>query len=301
MARAIFFCASCVIKLGKIACVAGAKRGGRGGGRKARKRVSLPYPLPFSRFPSPLPLSTPATQARGKTTNFTRSVRQQTFSRFFQLLTQTSQGKSVNTTGRGALVKLPNLKVTRLKRAKIQLRKVAKLWWVQVCVKFRDFEELYFRYLFFNKSLSNEAILLILRRSFNWCRRIFPNLSMSKVEKNREKVYQAEASIHFTSDKKQANKNQRGRVGYGYLVHFVNKANYASSFAMELEELLVNGNIIASCQANISSKQKIRRYKQHKKKLFGSQIFQNTQTAKRFDQICHSCLFLYFLCSFFAF
>ena len=54
-------------------------------------------------------------------------------------------------------------------------------------------------------------------------------------------------------------------MGYGYLVHFVNKANYASSFAMELEELLVNGNIIASCQANISSKQKIRRYKQHKK------------------------------------
>ena len=36
-----------------LACVAGAKRGGRGGGRKA----------PPSLFPYPLPLSTPATQA----------------------------------------------------------------------------------------------------------------------------------------------------------------------------------------------------------------------------------------------
>ena len=41
-----------------LACVAGAKRGGRGGGRKA------PSPLPFSLFPYPLPLSTPATQAK---------------------------------------------------------------------------------------------------------------------------------------------------------------------------------------------------------------------------------------------
>ena len=42
-----------------VACVAGAKRGGRGGGRKA------PYPtlLPFFLFPYPLPLSKPATQA----------------------------------------------------------------------------------------------------------------------------------------------------------------------------------------------------------------------------------------------
>ena len=37
-----------------LACVAGAKRGGRGGGRKA---------LPFSLFPYPLPLSTSATLA----------------------------------------------------------------------------------------------------------------------------------------------------------------------------------------------------------------------------------------------
>ena len=43
--------------------------------------------------------------------------------------------------------------------------------------------------LLFNKSLSNLTIILILRRSFQWCRRIFPNLSMSKVEKTREKVY----------------------------------------------------------------------------------------------------------------
>ena len=39
-----------------VACVAGAKRGRRGGGRKALP--SLPYPPPY-----PLPLSTPATQA----------------------------------------------------------------------------------------------------------------------------------------------------------------------------------------------------------------------------------------------
>ena len=32
--------------------------------------------------------------------------------------------------------------------------------------------------LVFDKSLSNFAILLILRRSFQWCRRVFPNLSM---------------------------------------------------------------------------------------------------------------------------
>ena len=36
---------------------------------------------------------------------------------------------------------------------------------------------------YFNKSLWNLAILLILRRFFQWRRRIFPNLSMSKVEK----------------------------------------------------------------------------------------------------------------------
>ena len=52
------------------ASVAGAKRGGRGGGRKARRRgkgrepfPSLPYPPFFSLFPYHLPLSTPATQA----------------------------------------------------------------------------------------------------------------------------------------------------------------------------------------------------------------------------------------------
>ena len=40
--------------------MAGAKRGGRGGGRKA------PPPFfPFSFFPYLLPVSTPATQARG--------------------------------------------------------------------------------------------------------------------------------------------------------------------------------------------------------------------------------------------
>ena len=42
-----------------MACVAGAKRGGGGGRRKVRK-----IPLPFSLPPYPLPLSTPASQAK---------------------------------------------------------------------------------------------------------------------------------------------------------------------------------------------------------------------------------------------
>ena len=44
----------------KIAFVAGAKRGGIGGGKKRTT------PLPFPLSPYPLPLSTPATQARTK-------------------------------------------------------------------------------------------------------------------------------------------------------------------------------------------------------------------------------------------
>ena len=55
---------------------------------------------------------------------------------------------------------------------------------IQTFVKFRDFEELYPRWF------SNLAILLILRRSFQ------RYLSMSKVEKNREKVY-SESSFYF--------------------------------------------------------------------------------------------------------
>jgi len=54
--------------------VAGAKRGG--GGRKARKRGKgrepsplSPTPLPFSVFPNPLTLLTPATQAKDSITN----------------------------------------------------------------------------------------------------------------------------------------------------------------------------------------------------------------------------------------
>ena len=43
--------------------------------------------------------------------------------------------------------------------------------------------------LVFNNSLSNLAILLVLRLSFRWSRRIFQNLSISKVEKKiRQKV-----------------------------------------------------------------------------------------------------------------
>ena len=50
-----------------------------------------------------------------------------------------------------------------------------------------DFEML--RLLVFNKSLSNLAMLIILRPSFQWCLQIFPNLSTSKIKKNHAKVY----------------------------------------------------------------------------------------------------------------
>ena len=45
-------------------------------------------------------------------------------------------------------------------------------------------------FVFSNKSLPNLEMLLILRSFFQWFRRIFPDLlSMSKVEKNRGRVY----------------------------------------------------------------------------------------------------------------
>lgn len=40
----------------------------------------------------------------------------------------------------------------------------------------------------------------------------------------------------------------------GCLVHFVNNANWAFISAMELEKLLGNVKIIASCQTNMSTK-----------------------------------------------
>ena len=107
-------------------------------------------------------------------------------------------GKSVDTTGKSALMllKLPNLKVIRLKRAKIQVRKVAKIYrrWYgggQVCVFHHTNVCKISRLrgaissLIFNKSLSNLAILLILKSFFQWCRRFVPNLSVSKVEKKK--------------------------------------------------------------------------------------------------------------------
>ena len=59
---------------------------------------------------------------------------------------------------------------------------------IPTSVKFRSRLWGFMSSLIFNKSLSNLALLLILRRSFQWWGRIFVNLSMSKVEKNREKV-----------------------------------------------------------------------------------------------------------------
>ena len=49
---------------------------------------------------------------------------------------------------------------------------------------------------------------------------------------------------------------------HGCLVHFVNIANYTSLVAMELSKLLVNGQITASCQTNMSPKQHMKRYQQ---------------------------------------
>ena len=94
------------------------------------------------------------------------------------------------------LVKLPTLAVIRLKREKTKLRKVAKIYrhlyvgeqvsvlhYTNVCKISRLWGAV--SSLVFNKSLSNLANLLILRHSFQWCQRIFPNLSMSKVEKKK--------------------------------------------------------------------------------------------------------------------
>ena len=53
-------------------------------------------------------------------------------------------------------------------------------------VNFRSFAELYLRSLMTHHSSSNSANLLISRRSFQWCQRIFPNLSMSKIEETEE-------------------------------------------------------------------------------------------------------------------
>ena len=85
------------------------------------------------------------------------------FHGFFRLFVWTSQGKSVDTTEKRA-------------------SKMSQLWGAVSSWNF-------------NKSLWNLVILLILRRSFECYRRIFPNLSMSKVEKKHEKVYWLEKDL----------------------------------------------------------------------------------------------------------
>ena len=128
--------------------------------------------------------------------------------------------KSVDTTGKSALIlgKLPSLRVIRLKQAKTELHKASKIYkrlyrggvgggggGGGACPRTQGCEggggggggggkgasSPYKRLggvissllTGFSKSLSNLAALLILRRSFQWCRRIIPNLSMSKVKK----------------------------------------------------------------------------------------------------------------------
>ena len=106
----------------------------------------------------------------------------QTLPRFFQLLTWTSQGKTVGTTGKSALklLNLLSLKVIHPKRAKIQLCKDAKTYrrlysgegwraggggenWrpptIQTIVKFRAFEGQYIRYISTNYFLTWQVYL----------------------------------------------------------------------------------------------------------------------------------------------
>ena len=95
--------------------------------------------------------------------------------------------KSVDTTGKSALIlgKLPSLKVIRLKRAKRELHKASKIYkrLYRGGSPYKRLGVISSLLTGFSKSLSNLAALLILRRSFQWCRRIIPNLSMSKVKK----------------------------------------------------------------------------------------------------------------------
>ena len=87
------------------------------------------------------------------------------------------------------LVILPSFKVTCLKRAKLDIApknlRTSHLHptTIQRFVNFHNVADLYKSSLVFNKSLSNLAVLLILRRSYQRGRRISPNLSMSKVKK----------------------------------------------------------------------------------------------------------------------
>ena len=103
----------------------------------------------------------------------------QTLPRFFHLLTWTSQGKTVGTTGKSALklLNLLSLKVIHPKRAKIQLCKDAKIYrrfysgegWrgggelapptIQTIAKFRAFEEQCIRYISTNYFLTWQVYL----------------------------------------------------------------------------------------------------------------------------------------------
>ena len=72
--------------------------------------------------------------------------------------------------------------------------KISRLWGAIIIFVF-----------FFNKSLSNLEILPILRSFFQWCRRIFANLFLSKVEKTRGKVYFVYPNPSFQVEEKTIN------------------------------------------------------------------------------------------------
>ena len=109
-----------------------------------------------------------------------------------------SYGKSVDTTAKSAqlkLVKLQNFKVVCRKQAQsCENFQAFARWGASLCphhtngckiLRLWDVISL----LVFNKSLSNLAVLLIIRRSFQWCWWNFPYLSMWKVGKNCERVH----------------------------------------------------------------------------------------------------------------
>ena len=116
-----------------IACVAGAKRGGKGGARKAPLSPLPPSPFPFfpfSLFPYPLPVSTPATQARIST----KSCRK-IWSGKLILAARRWKSKQKNKTKNIYLNKLPNIslwKQTFFRGLKKNPASPVALVWIQV-------------------------------------------------------------------------------------------------------------------------------------------------------------------------
>ena len=105
--------------------------------------------------------------------------------------------------------------------------------------------------LAFNKLLSNLAILVILRRSFQWRRRIFPNLHMSKVEKNRGKVYWFQRPFWCCSTTRDS-LCVMGPLGLSRIFQRMTWKNLVYSLSKSLT-LLMNTTVPCCCQNVCSS------------------------------------------------